>query len=38
MDRGGGTDIKKEIITAENINSLFRKYAVPEEFAYSIST
>lgn len=25
-------DIRKEFITAENINSLFRKYNVPEEF------
>jgi hypothetical protein len=26
------TDVKKEFITAENINLLFRKYNVPEEF------
>lgn len=26
------TDIKKEFITAENINQLFEKYRVPEEF------
>ncbi len=26
------TDIKKEFITAENINDLFKKYNVPEEF------
>ena len=29
---GDGNKIKKEFITAENINDLFRKYNVPEEF------
>jgi hypothetical protein len=29
---GDGTTIKKETITAENINQLFDKYSVPEEF------
>jgi hypothetical protein len=30
--KGDGTRVKKEIITAENINTLFKKYDVPAEF------
>lgn len=33
MDGNGGNDsIKKEFITAENINTLFQKYNIPREF------
>lgn len=30
--KGDGARVKKEIITADNINALFEKYSVPEEF------